>query len=236
MLNRKKQRIAAIVPVRKGSKRLLQKNLLPLAGKPLFLYSIEAAVNSKYVTETILSSEVDEVFQIAASYQVTQIKRPHELADDHIKNNQVLKHVVDVLTNQDKKPDILILLQPTSPLRNQIHLDECLEKFLGCDAKSAISVCQVEDHPAHALFIDRDYVRPFGKQSDLDKRISELPTAYKPNGAIYIVKTDIFLENLAFYHEPCMPYIMSQLESIDIDDAKAFYAAEDHLLRSLHEG
>jgi len=113
----------AIIPARGGSKRLPRKNLLDLCGKPLIAWSIEAALKSKYISKVIVSSDEEEILNIAKEYKADFIKRPDELASDTATTFDALKHTLENV----EKYDYVVLLQPTSPLRDEKHIDEAIE-------------------------------------------------------------------------------------------------------------
>ena len=122
--------ILAIIPVRGGSKGIPGKNIKELAGKPLVAYSIDAAHNSKYVTRTVVSTESPEIKKIVSALGAEVVDRPLELAQDETKTAPVLLQVVEYLEQKEGyKPDIVVLLQATCPLRNEKELDEAFDLF-----------------------------------------------------------------------------------------------------------
>jgi CMP-N,N'-diacetyllegionaminic acid synthase len=128
-----------------------------------------------------------------------------------------VRHVLERLRNENDLPEFFALLQPTSPLRNAVHLQACLDSFLKSDALCAISVTEVEHHP-YKLFRYEEYVlKPLFDVESLDKPRQMLPKFYRQNGAIYIMRTDLFLENNSFFTPPAMPFLMTSHESVDID-------------------
>ncbi len=215
----------AIIPARSGSKRLPNKNILPLAGKPMLLWTIENAVKSKYLDELVLSTDSDEIINIVKDYNIKVIKRPLELASDTAKMVDVVKHVIE---NKDKKYDFIVLLQPTSPLRKEYHIDEAIERIIKLNADAIISVCEVDYSPLWCNTLPDDLsMENFVSDNIKDKRSQDLPKFYRLNGAIYICKTDKFIsENTFFLKKNIYAYIMDRLSSIDIDDEIDFKLAE----------
>ena len=122
--------ILAIIPVRGGSKGIPGKNIKLLAGRSLLSYTIDAALKSKYIKRTVVSTEDSNIKNIAQSLGVEVLDRPIELAQDETKTAPVLLHVVEELEKENYKPDVTILLQATCPLRNAKELDEAIELFL----------------------------------------------------------------------------------------------------------
>ena len=112
----------AIIPARGGSKRLPRKNLLDLSGKPLIAWSIEAGLKSKYIDKLVVSSDDNKILDIADTYNIQAIKRPKKLSNDTATTFDAIKHTIDKLESYD----YIVLLQPTSPLRNCKHIDESI--------------------------------------------------------------------------------------------------------------
>lgn len=215
-----KKKIVAIIPARGGSKRLPRKNVLPLNGKPLIHYSIEAALQCSLIDDVIVTSEDTEICEMAAIPGVTVINRPHDLAEDHVKNELVVKHAIESFQEKCYTPDYIVLLQPTSPLRNASHLEGCLKNLLANpESISTMSVCAIDHHPAKYLLIEDGYIRPYTNRQEMEERSQLLHPVYRQNGAIYAIQTKYFLEELRFYREPCLPFLMDKECSIDIDNS-----------------
>ena len=172
-----------IIPARGGSKRLPRKNLLDLCGKPLIAWSIEAALKSKYISKVIVSSDDEEILNIAKEYKADFIKRPDELASDTATTFDALKHTLENV----EKYDYVVLLQPTSPLRTEKHIDEAIELLKEKNADAIISVCEMEHSPLWSNTLDEDLnMSNFLRDEVLNKRSQDLPKYYRLNGAIYI--------------------------------------------------
>ena len=142
----------AIIPARGGSKRLPRKNLLDLCGKPLIAWSIESALKSKYISKVIVSSDDEEILQISLNFGATVIKRPDELASDTATTFDAIEHTIKSL----EKYDYVVLLQPTSPLRDEKHIDKAIELLEEKDADAIISVCEVEHSPLWCNTLDEN--------------------------------------------------------------------------------
>jgi CMP-N-acetylneuraminic acid synthetase len=214
----------AIIPARGGSKRLPRKNVLDLNGKPLITYSIEAGLKSKYIDKVIVTSDDEEILNISKQFGADTIKRPDELASDTATSFDTLKHVVD---NTDKY-DYVILLQPTSPLRNNKHIDEAIELLDKKNADAIVSVCEMDHSPLWSNTLDEN-LSMFGfiKDDVLNKRSQDLEIYYRLNGAIYICKTDKLLEEESFFiKNNIFAYKMDRKSSIDIDEEIDFKFVE----------
>lgn len=205
----------AIIPARGGSKRLPQKNLLDLCGKPLIAYSIEAALKSSYIDKVVVSSDDDEILGISKKYGAETIKRPDALASDTATSFDAIKHSIDNL----EKYNYIILLQPTSPLRTGQHIDEAIELLEEKNADAVVSVCEMEHNPLWSNTLPKNVsMKNFLRDEVLNKRSQDLETYYRLNGAIYICKTERLIEEKRFFfRNNIFGYKMNQEDSVDID-------------------
>jgi CMP-N,N'-diacetyllegionaminic acid synthase len=209
------KRILSIIPARSGSKGLPRKNMIDLAGRPLIAWTIEASLSSKYITKTVVSSDSDEILKIAKEYGADIIKRPSELANDTASSESVVAHALESI---EEEFNFVVLLQPTSPLRNTEDIDNSFEKLFRENVTALISVCETDNKILKAFkenkkgfmegVVNNKY--PFMRRQDL-------PKIYMSNGAIYIVKVSDFLKNDSFYTAKTISYVMSGARSLDID-------------------
>ena len=222
----------AIIPARGGSKRLPRKNVLELAGKPLIVWSIEAGLKSKYVDKVVVTSDDDEILTISKKYGAETINRPEYLANDTATTFDALEHTINSL----EKYDYIVLLQPTSPLRNKKHIDEAIELLNEKDANAVISVCETEHSPLWCNILDEDLnMSNFLPKEVLNKRSQDLPKYYRINGAIYICKTEELLKNKGFFiKENIYAYKMDKKDSVDIDDEMDFIIATEIKKSKIH--
>ena len=214
----------AIIPARGGSKRLPRKNILDLCGKPLISWSIEAALKSKYISKVVVSSDDEEILNISSNFGADIIKRPYELANDTATTFDAIKHTINNL----EKYDYIVLLQPTSPLRNENQIDEAIELLEEKQADAIVSVCEMDHSPLWSNTLPKDgNMNNFLRDEVLNKRSQDLEKYYRVNGAIYICKTDKLLENKSFFlKDNIFAYIMDRKSSIDIDEEIDFLLAE----------
>ena len=214
----------AIIPARGGSKRLPRKNILDLCGKPLISWSIEAALKSKYISKVVVSSDDEEILNISSNFGADIIKRSYELANDTATTFDAIKHTINNL----EKYDYIVLLQPTSPLRNEKHIDEAIELLEEKQADAIVSVCEMDHSPLWSNILPEDgNMRGFLREEILNKRSQDLEKYYRLNGAVYICKTDKLLENKSFFlKDNIFAYIMDRKSSIDIDEEIDFLFAE----------
>ena len=214
----------AIIPARGGSKRLPRKNILDLCGKPLISWSIEAALKSKYISKVVVSSDDEEILNISSNFGADIIKRPYELANDTATTFDAIKHTINNL----EKYDYIVLLQPTSPLRNENQIDEAIELLEEKQADAIVSVCEMDHSPLWSNTLPKDgNMNNFLRDEVLNKRSQDLEKYYRVNGAVYICKTDKLLENKSFFlKDNIFAYIMDRKSSIDIDEEIDFLFAE----------
>lgn len=221
----------AIIPARGGSKRLPRKNVLELAGKPLIVWSIEAGLKSKYIDKVVVTSDDDEILSISKEYGAEIIKRPDYLANDTAKTFDAIKHTIENM----QKYDYIVLLQPTSPLRNGFHIDEAIELLELKKADAIVSVCEMEHSPLWSNTLPKDYnMNSFLKDEVLNKRSQDLETYYRLNGAIYICKTEKLLSEESFFlRDNIFAYKMDRLNSMDIDEEIDFKIAKSLIANNL---
>jgi len=183
--------ITALIPARGGSKTIPGKNIKEFAGKPLIIHSIEYALESKFVDEVVVSTDDSKISKISRDAGATIIKRPDELSTDTATTESAVEHY---LNSRSKKPDIIVLLQATSPLRPENSLDEAITYFIKEKFDSLLSISQThrffwrvkEDKTAYAEY---DYLnRP--RRQDLQ----QVDMRFIENGSLYIFTRDHFEE------------------------------------------
>jgi CMP-N,N'-diacetyllegionaminic acid synthase len=223
MVNGKK--VLAIIPARGGSKRLPNKNLMLLGNKPLISWTIEAALLSNYIDRVIVSTDSDEIKLMSESYGAdVPFIRPAKLATDEATSSDVILHALQAL---DTQYDIVLMLQPTSPMRSFIHIDECLESMDIKGAEGVVSVTLCEHSPLWA-----NTFAPDGSLNDFldvssNRRSQDLPDFYRLNGAIFCYKTANIISNSGInYKGNIFPYVMDRCSSVDIDTKDDFDYAE----------
>jgi CMP-N-acetylneuraminic acid synthetase len=220
----KNKTFLAIIPARGGSKRLPRKNILDLNGKPLIAWTVLAGLQSKYIDNVIVTSDDEEILSIAEEFGSAIIKRPDNLANDFATTFDAIKHTIE---NSDEY-DYVVLLQPTSPLRDASHINEAIELLETKNADAVVSVCEVEHSPlwSNTLPAD-DNMKGFLREEVLNKRSQDLEKYYRLNGAIYICRTDKLLEEGSFLlKNNIFAYVMDRKSSIDIDEEIDFKFAE----------
>lgn len=205
----------AIIPARGGSKRLPRKNVLPLNGKPLISWTIEAALQCESINNVLVTSDSDEILTVAKTFGANTIKRPDYLADDTSTSFDAIKHAIENTDNYE----FVVLLQPTSPLRTTKHIEEAIKLLESKNADAVISVTEMEHSPLWANTLPADYdMVGFLQEKVVNFRSQDLETYYRLNGAIYICRTKKLLEAQRFFlKENIYAYVMDNKSSVDID-------------------
>jgi len=220
-------RVLAIIPARKGSKRLPGKNMLTLGEKPLIRWTIDAAISCQEITEIVVTSDDDDIISLAISAGVKYVvNRPPELADDEAKSIDVVTHAIQQVEICNDNFDVICLLQPTSPLRNFNDISAAIELYFEKNAGSVISVCQLEHPIDWCNTIGDDLCMDgFIKSEESIRRSQECPLYYRLNGAIYIADKEAVLKSKSFFIKKSFAYIMPIERSIDIDNKHDFLMA-----------
>ena len=219
-----------VVPARGGSKSIPKKNIKNFAGKPLISHTIDSLENIKKTFDCVLTSDSEEILNIvAANDLIFKIKRPSELAQDNSLSIHVIQHALSEMENINKcSYQNIIMLQPTSPLRKEQHILEAIERYELDDSDSLVSLVSVEgNHPFRMKRVINDKAINFIEQGFEDMRPRQvLPSVYIRNGSIYISKSELISKNESFIGKNCASYIMSSIESINIDSILDFEFAE----------
>lgn len=222
----------ALITARGGSKGLPRKNVLPLNGIPLIAWSIKAAKKANSIDEVYVSTDCQEIAKISEKYGAKIIIRPEALAQDDTSSEPVIEHAIEYLTKGNKQIDSICLLQPTSPLRSDKHIDEAYDLFIHNNAHCVISVFEPQYCIIKAYKVTEEGMLT-GLISDSSpySRRQDLPTAVLPNGAIYLFKSKIFIENNRIPRTNVFPFMMSEDASVDIDTHNDFLLAEEYLIK-----
>jgi CMP-N-acetylneuraminic acid synthetase len=232
----KNKRVLAFIGARSGSKGLIDKNIKLLNGLPLIAWTIKAARASKYIDEVIFSSDSPAYLDIAKQYGATVIERPETLSGDSAAVIDAIKHANTFAQANFGQFDIIINLQPTSPMRTEQHIDQALELFMPAyfiNKQSRLFSCyQVKNKYAWIMRSNESGFCHFIDENERNKVShgrQNNPQILLPNGAIYILPaTDIS----QFYNETTIPFVMTEQESVDIDFPEDFILAEQAMSTS----
>lgn len=225
MINNKK--IIAIIPARGGSKGLPRKNIRILAGKPLIAWTIEQANCSKYIDKVIVSTEDEEIAEIAGKYEAeVPFLRPKELARDDSPTIDSLIHAINWFEEKGNYFDIVVLLEPTSPLRDVEDIDKCIEMLINDPAaKAIVSVAKLESaHPEFNVIIDDEgLIRKLNGTVNFNVFLrQELEDIYFFEGSVYISDILSLKQKRTFYHESTLAYVVPKYKSLEVDEISDF--------------
>ena len=204
------------------------KNIKLLNGIPLIAYTIKAALDAK-VDRIIVSTDSEEIAEVAVHYGSEVIIRPDTLALDDSPTLPVIQHVLKEVHDQ-YQPDVILTLQPTSPFRKSWHISDALTVFSESNSDSLVSVVKVPHsfNPFSVMSLSQNgYLVPYQEYNENENMRQLKPTFYARNGAaIYICTYDCLIKKNSLYGDKIIPYEMSQSESIDIDDEWDWTLAE----------
>jgi CMP-N,N'-diacetyllegionaminic acid synthase len=205
--------VVALIPARGGSKAIPRKNLAPLGGRPLLAWTVDAARASRSVTRTVVSTDDDEIAAAARDLGAEVLARPAGLAADDTPMRDVVVHALEGLPDAE----VLVLLQPTSPLRRPEHVDAAVDLLLETEADSVVSVVEVPHRyrPGTLMALDGD--RLVALAEDYAATRQQKPVVYARNGpAVLVLRPDRIGADL--YGGDCRAYVMEPRDSIDVDD------------------
>jgi CMP-N-acetylneuraminic acid synthetase len=218
--------VVAVILARGGSKRLPGKNIRLLAGKPLIVYAIEASTGAKRVSRTVVSTDDDGIASIASRFGANvPFRRPADLAQDETPSVDALIHAVDHLEAVGPKIDTVVLLQPTSPMRQSRHIDEAVDLHASTGVDTVTAISPAPSHPFWCWKRDKEEIVPFFSRAHVSMSRTELPPAFIENGAIYVIRRSL-LTTGSLYGERIAGYLMESDDAIDIDTAEDFQLAE----------
>lgn len=221
-------KVLGLIPARGGSKTIPRKNVIMLNGVPLIAYSIRAALQSYFVNRVIVSTEDNEIAELSRLFGAeAPFLRPLALAQDDIPSIQVVRHALDYLKeNEHYYPDVIVLLQPTSPLRKPSDIDEAVQKLIqtGCD--SVVSISQVAQHPYWMYVLDGDKIKRFIETDVIPLRRQDLPPVYFLNGAVYATRPAVIYHHGSLLGKDTRAILMPQERAVDIDEPVDLALAE----------
>jgi len=227
------KKILCIIPARKGSKGLKSKNIKKLNNIPLVAWSILAAKKSKLIKEIIVSTDSIKISKIARKYGANiPFIRPKKFATDKASTFSVIKHAINFYSKNKINFDYILLLEPTSPLRNYKDIDFCINKVIKNNIDTMVSVTKVIDqHPSFLYSINKkNILKPYIKKPQkLYIRRQDITPLYYLEGSIYISKISTLLRKKTFYHEKTHAFMVEKWRSLEIDDIDDFKLAEFYM-------
>ena len=232
--------ILAIIPARGGSKGLPNKNILPLLGHPLISYSIKAALDSKFITRVVVSTDSRKIAEISKEYGAeVPFIRPSKYAQDLSTDFEVFKHAINWLKdNEGYEPDIIVQLRPTSPVRKVEIIDQSIEKLINSNCDSLRIVAPSPITP-YKMWNIEDELLPMKQLLSLDE-ISEpfnqprqnLPSVYWQIGFLDVIKLNTILKEKSMTGSKILPFIVENKYAIDIDEIESFNKASEIISKS----
>jgi CMP-N,N'-diacetyllegionaminic acid synthase len=223
------QSVLALITARGGSKGLPGKNIRSLMGKPLIAWSIEQAKACRYVDRVVVSTDDKDIAKIAKEYGAeTPFLRPANLSIDTASTIDTVIHAINFIENQGDSFDFIILLEPTSPLRDVEDIEKALEKLNDrSGAESIVGVAQaLSMHPSFLVRIINGTLKPFQGQWIASPRRQDLDEVYFFEGSLYISYCSSIKKRKSFYHDATLPYIMPKYKSYEIDEIDDFIIIE----------
>jgi CMP-N,N'-diacetyllegionaminic acid synthase len=216
--------ILGLIPARGGSQGIPRKNLAPLAGEPLIAHTIKAALAARTLSRVLVSTDDEEIAATARQYGAeVPFLRPGELATDAAPALAVMRHAVQWLVEQEDWPcQVVVYLQPTSPLRRAEHIDAAVELLLAEKADTVVSVVEVPHNmnPLSVMRLSGKELKPFLTQGAQPLRRQDKPRALARNGpAVLALTRQAVMECNELYSCRTLPLVMTPQESVDIDDA-----------------
>jgi CMP-N,N'-diacetyllegionaminic acid synthase len=221
--------VLALIPARGGSKGLPGKNIKVINGKPLVAWSIECALKSKYIDKVIVSTDSNKIASISKKFKAeVPFLRPKELSTDKASSMDVIFHCVDWLEQKKKIYDLIVLLEPTSPLRDAEDIDKAIELLLKeKKAESIVGVCKVESaHPDFLVKLEKDFLRPYKENKFKTTRRQDISDLYFFEGSLYISYIKSLKKHKTFYHKNTLSYVVPKWKSFELDDIIDFYIIE----------
>lgn len=231
---RKQMKIVGLITARGGSKSIPEKNIKPLAGKPLIAWTIEVALQCKDFSQVIVSTDDEKIADISRQWGAkVPFTRPVEFSKDNSSHISVVLHAIQWLKEKEHcRPDYIMLLQPTSPLRTVEDIQAAIKLVKEHQAVAVVSVCEAAKHPYKMYKLTENGTLEYFIPSDIGYLYRQaLPKVYEENGAIYLNKCSSLLQDKTFLPKGTFPYIMPEERSIDIDTYWDLYIA-DLVLRS----
>ena len=226
--------VLSIIPARSGSKGLPNKNILPLLGHPLIAYSIKASLQSNMITRTIVSTDSKNIADISKKYGAEiPFMRPSTIAEDMSTDFEVFDHALSWLKDNDNyKPDFIVQLRPTSPVRKVKIIDSCIKSFISSNADSLRVITPSPITPYKMWVVkDNEMIKPLlninGVIEPYNQPRQLLPQTYWQVGFIDVIRIATILEKRSMSGNQIMPYIIKNEFAVDIDDMKSFGYAGD---------
>jgi CMP-N,N'-diacetyllegionaminic acid synthase len=225
----KDKNVLAIIPARGGSKGIPGKNIRQFAGKPLIVHSVEAALKCPLISRTVVSTDDDNIAEVAKAHGAEVIKRPSELAADTSLVIDAIRYTVRKVEEEGEEVDIVLLLEPTSPYRRPEDLEKCIQVLLDNKADSASTFTNADVSPNRLWRVTDDVVEPYIEGAIPWLPRQKQPKAFELTGQIYALTKKILFENedsISTLSGKIFPVITPRETALDIDTELDFMVAE----------
>ena len=221
-------KILAIIPARKNSKRIKNKNKILLKNKKLIEHTFLVAKKSKLFTQILLTTDDKELIKLSKKYNIlAPWVRPKKISGDFSPSYKAVIHAYNWYEKNHEKVDGILILQPTSPFRTIKTLKEMIKIFKTNNKKSVINVSKCNEHPEWMLKLKRGKISPYISQKYFTNRSQSLAKLYKINGLGYLISPSILKKEKTLIPSNSIPCInRSKIESIDIDDMDDYLIAK----------
>ena len=223
------RKVLALVPARGGSKGLPGKNVRSLCGRPLIQWSIDTALACKEIDAVVVSTDDEQITEVAASAGAeVPFLRPSALAGDRASSIDVVIHALDFLESKGRVFDIVLLLEPTSPLRETADIQVALQRMVATGAAAIVSVCRAEStHPAFMFrTTGQGCLEPFMSVSPTGVRRQEIEPLFYLEGSLYASTVEALRKRRSFYHKDTLAYEVAKWKALEIDDIEDFQMVE----------
>ena len=224
-MNKKIIKIVALIPAKKNSRDLKNKNLKKLKNLSLFEIAILSAKKSKLIDQIYLSSDSEKILKIGSKLNVQLIKRRKDLSTYSAPANLVISYFIENNLPKNNQDYIIVYLQPTSPFRNNAHIDSAIKYLISKKLRSVVSVIENKNF-FKSLYKKKITLLPFFNNNLITKNRQNLKKIYSPNGAIYIFYSKDFIKNKKLSFINSGYYLMNRIDSIDIDDKEDYELAK----------
>ncbi|MCR4961655.1 MAG: pseudaminic acid cytidylyltransferase [Lachnospiraceae bacterium] len=215
-----------IITARGGSKRIPKKNIKEFLGKPIIAYSIEAALNSGVFDEVMVSTDSEEIAEVAKKYGAkVPFMRSAENANDFAGTREVCKEVLDEYEKEGKAFDLFACIYPTAPFLTGEKIKKAVEELEASEAFSLVPVVRFSFPPQRGVVI-RDGLMAFVHPEFAQARSQDLEPMYHDCGQFYILKTEPFLKEFALVTSKTLPFVLPEEEVQDIDNFSDWALAE----------
>lgn len=232
------EHVLAIIPARGGSKGIAGKNLRPLAGQPLLAHSIEAALNCPLISKTVVSTDDAQIADVALAHGAEVVRRPDRLAADASLVIDAIRHAIDEVESQGEPVEVVVLLEPTSPLRRPQDVERCIQVLLDNEADSAATFTDAHVSPNRLWRVTDNAVAPYidGAVPWLPRQ--KQPKAYELTGQVYAVRRSVLLahpESISLLLGRAFAVLTPRETTVDIDTERDLIIAEQLMLYSRHQ-